>query len=124
MNAAFTIPGRLPGMNEILKAYKGVAWFAGARQKKKFTEVCSRSIVAARIPAFTRPVIVTFRWIEPDRRRDRDNIQAGAKFIMDAIKQTRRIQNDTRKWVLEVRHLIPDPDKENPRIEVEIEEVD
>ena len=33
---------------------------------------------------FTRPVVIRYLWIEPSRRRDKDNIAFAKKFIQDA----------------------------------------
>lgn len=125
MKAFFIIPGRLPGMNEIIKAARGNSgWYASASQKKKYTRLCANAIVAAGVPTFKNPVRILFRWYEPNGRRDVDNIQAGgAKFICDALVQTLRIPNDSRKWVPETMNQHPEPDPVNPRIEVTLEEI-
>lgn len=125
MTFTFTIPGRLPGLNEIITAARGRAgWFAGAGQKKKWMRYCSQAIIAERVPVFQKPVRIIFVWFEPNGRRDIDNIQSGgSKFICDALVQRLRIPDDSRKWVREVIHKHPDPDKKNPRIEVTIEEL-
>ncbi len=123
MKAAFTIPGRLPGTNEIVTAYKRGRWQAGASQKKKWMQLCAWYIRMAAVPVFTRPIQATFKWYEPNRRRDRDNIRSGTKFIYDALKATGRIVNDSQKWVLDDRHeILLDP--KEPRVEVLLEEAD
>ena len=122
MKAMFTIPGRLPSMNEYISACNR-AWFIGQSFKNKQMKLVSLAIMADKVPVFERPVYVTFRWFEKDKRRDRDNIKSGEKYVMDALKHRGRIQNDTQRWVLDSTHEIT-VDRENPRVEVEIEEAD
>lgn len=121
MDFTFTIQGALPGLNEIIGAINKHR-YAGAEQKKKEQKRCSWSIVAGRVPTFSVPVIFTFRWIEKDLRRDPDNICAGTKFILDALVEMKKIPRDSRRWVKGIFHEFPEPDKQNPRIEITIKE--
>lgn len=120
MTFTFVIPGRLPSFNEYIHACNR-AWFIGEGFKKKQLRIIGGCIVAAKVPEFTRPVTATFRWFERDKRRDRDNIRSAEKYVMDALKRSRRIKNDTQKWVLDSHHEIA-VDKNNPRVEVTLEE--
>ncbi|HET9146145.1 MAG TPA: hypothetical protein VFN81_08675 [Sphingomicrobium sp.] len=119
MIVTFTIPGRLPGLNELIAAINRHR-HVGATLKKSTTELCAMYVVAGRVPKFSGAVSVKFEWIEPDRRRDLDNISAGAKFILDAMVETGRLQNDTRKCVQAIVHRFPEPDPKNPRVEVTV----
>ena len=38
---------------------------------------------------FDRPVIIHYRWIEPNRRRDKDNVAFAKKFIQDSLVRRR-----------------------------------
>lgn len=117
MIAKFNIPGRLPGLNEIIAKINRNRW-AGSKQKKDVTAECAYWIRIYKVPAFLSPVIVRFKWIEPNARRDRDNVQSGSKFILDALQAVGVIVNDSRKWVLDVQHDTSEVDKNNPRVEV------
>lgn len=118
----FTIQGRLPGLNEIINACRRNR-FMGAKQKEKATAHCGLQILALNVPKFTRPVLIRLHFVEPNRRRDQDNIQSGSKFILDALVRTGRLVNDSQKWV-RVRPEVSDVvDGQNPRVEVEIEEI-
>lgn len=75
------------------------------------------------VPNFASAVKVSFAWIEPNAKRDLDNITGGQKVILDALVMEGILQNDTRQWIKGISHSFPDPDKLNPRIEVQIEEV-
>jgi Holliday junction resolvase RusA-like endonuclease len=119
--ARFTIPGRLPSLNESFKV--GRFRFTSSRKRQWQKRWVGDWIIAAAVPIFTRPVVVRVRWVEKDRRRDYDNIAAGVKVILDALVKTGRIPNDGRKWVAPVVHEF-EIDKKNPRVEVEINEQD
>ena len=122
MKQTFEIPGPLPGLNEIIGAINRHR-FVGAKLKKETTERCAWWIKSQRLPEFLKPVSISFFWHEKDKRRDLDNITAGAKFILDALVVTGRLQNDTRRWIKSISHAFPEPDKNNPRVKVLIEEL-
>jgi len=115
----FEIPGPLPGMNDIISASR-THWNKSRQQKKTFTNMCGMSVIAARVPVFKDPVHVEFAWYEKNQKRDRDNVSAGAKFILDALVETGRLKNDTAHWVRGISHTFPAPDSKNPRVMVTI----
>lgn len=99
MNYSFTIPGTLPGLNEIIAACRNNRYGA-AKQKR---EVEARILPFLRtLPPLRRPVTLYITWYEPDhtqtgrgrKKRDRDNIRAGAKFIQDALVTAGKLPND------------------------------
>lgn len=71
----------------------------------------------------TKPVYIRYHWIEPNKKRDLDNISSfGRKVIQDALVKTKVLQNDG--WANIVGFCDSfSVDKNNPRIEIEIEEV-
>lgn len=121
MYQKFVIPGRLPGLNEIIASSR-THWAAANKQK---IDVMSTVIYAARA-ARIKPVKgfagITITYYEPNKRRDADNVQAGGnKAILDALYKAGIIQGDGQRYI----KLIQPPlevDRENPRIEVEIKE--
>ena len=75
-------------MNEIIKAAKGAGGTGRAysRMKAKQTDAIAWAALAAKLPRFTVPVHIAFRFVEKDRRRDPDNVAAGArKMILDGL---------------------------------------
>ena len=90
-----SIPYVLPGENEIIKAAKqGRGKFNGyGRMKKEHTGNIAMLIREAGIPSM-ESVFVNICWVEPNRRRDKDNIDAGKKFIFDALVKAGIIKND------------------------------
>jgi hypothetical protein len=86
-------------MNEIVKAAKGSGGkgYEYAKMKKRWTENICWLAKAAQVPKTT-----TYRlgllWVEPihanGSERDRDNIEAGVKFINDGLKLAKIIPDD------------------------------
>lgn len=113
------IPGEMPGMNEIIKASKA-HYQAYNKLKRENTQAvvwCSK-----KVPKMQR-VFLDITWYAKNKRRDPDNIAAGVKFIFDGLVEAGVIENDGWKenggWSNKF-----DVDKQNPRIEVVIKEVD
>jgi len=95
----FFIPGPLPGLNEIIDAAKVVmnsgkkAPSIYSKMKTEWDEAIVRIILQNEIPALGS-ILIAFIWIEKDKRRDKDNIEAGKKFILDALVSSGIIKND------------------------------
>ena len=117
------INGKLDNLNDYITAcrtnqYKGSS-------VKNYNENKVKSAIYEQLGRIriTRPVYMSYRWYEPNRRRDLDNISSfGRKVIQDALVKTRVLQNDGWKEIVGFRDDFY-IDKENPRVEVEIEEV-
>lgn len=116
----FTIPGRLPGLNDMTDAARENK-YASAQMKKEYTELVAWCAKSARLPRFDQ-VDMVITWYEPNTRRDKDNIMAGQKFILDGLVQAGVIANDGWKQVGKITHDCQ-VDRENPRVEVELIEV-
>ena len=115
---SFVIPGRLPGLNEVIRVGRGNR-FGGAKQKQ-VTEAYIRPYLPKPI-ALAYPVVVGFTWYEPDRRRDPDNIAAaGAKFVLDACTKAGVLMGDSQRFIAGITHRVT-TDRANPRVEVTIE---
>ena len=124
MSYRFVIKGRLPGLNEFISSARGQPWWAAANKKKKAMKEVAGAIWQAKFPKFIVPVSLSIKFIEKDGRRDRDNVTSGGtKVILDALKHLGVIQNDSRKWVVDIQTDTKDIDKADPRVEVEITEV-
>ena len=112
------VSGVLPGLNEIINANRANR-YQGSEQKKDETNRVYRSCKASKLKPIDGLNDYTFIWYCKDKRRDKDNIMAGQKFIFDGLQSAGIIENDGRKQIGDINHrfLI---DKENPRVEVEI----
>lgn len=98
MEASFTIQGELPTLNQYISAERS-SKFSASSMKRKVEEMIALSIMAQKVPRFTRPVQVTFTWYRGDRRTDKDNVAFAKKFILDAMQTAGVIQNDSWKMV-------------------------
>lgn len=122
MNYKFTIKGTLPGLNELIEAERRNR-FIGAKLKKQYEAVVMRAARSLGNVEFEEPVYMVYHWYEKDRRRDKDNICAfGRKVIQDALVKARFLKNDGWKNIagFEDRFYV---DKDKPRVVVEILEV-
>jgi len=117
----FTIEGRFPGMNEIVTAAKrGRGRYQPyAEMKKYYTLLAYRE--ACKLGGYDK-IKITFKWYEPNSRRDIDNICAGAKFILDGMVKAAVIKDDSQRYVKGIEHHFF-VDNKNPRIEIEITEI-
>ena len=70
-----------------------------------------------------RPVFMKYLWVEPNRRRDLDNISSfGRKVIQDSLVDAGVLKDDGWKYVVGFSDSF-EVDADNPRIEVLIREV-
>lgn len=120
MRQTFEIPGRLIGLNEYVDACRRNRYGA-AKAKRENQEKVYWQIKKNRIKKMTGKVDVSFVWIEPNMKRDKDNISFAKKFILDALVQAQIIPNDNWKWVnnLSDRFAV---NKSNPRIIVTLDD--
>ena len=118
--AEFVIHGRLPGLNDYIKANRANR-MAGAAMKKKCEKMICSAIVASGIKPFENRINITVYWFEPNERRDPDNIEFAIKFILDSMKKCGIIHDDGRKFVNQITHLVG-TDRNNPEIIVVIDD--
>lgn len=117
----FTIPGRLPGLNEYTSKCRS-GWKAGNAMKQAAEGKVIAAALEARTPRLSpkAAVFMRYTWVEKNRKRDLDNISSfGRKVIQDALVKAGTLPGDGWKYIrgFEDRFEV---DRENPRIEVEI----
>ena len=118
---SFTIHGRLHGMNEIIEACRKNR-YAGAEEKRTQQAICFYAIREHRVqPVQSYPVTVSIEWVEPNTKRDPDNISAAKKFIFDALQDAGVLRNDSMKELGEIRESFA-VDAASPRVRVTIQE--
>ena len=123
MRYKLTIPGTLPGLNDYTDMNRKNR-YAAAQMKKKTQQLIAYCIMQQlRSVHFEKPVKIAFTWHEPNRKRDKDNIAFAKKFIFDALVESGVIPNDGWKNVDSFSDDFS-VDNENPRVEVEIIEVE
>ena len=96
----FFIPGRLPGMNEMIDAARAVKGFS-AFQKKRYTNRVADvvQLTFRKYGAIQGKVWVSCAWVEKDRRRDPDNICASKKYILDGLVKAGLLKGDGWKYI-------------------------
>lgn len=121
MKYTLNIEGRLDGLNDYTLANRRNR-FAGAKMKKENESIILEAI-NEQLPGVVieKPVFIYFKWIEPNRRRDYDNIAFAKKFFLDSFQEVGLLKNDNHNYVKGFQDTF-DYDKKNPHIEVIIEE--
>lgn len=115
----FIIIGNLPGLNQILNASNRSPFIYGD-MKKEYTQIVMLS--AKNQLKFNYNFIdISITWIERNKQRDKDNIAAGTKFILDGLVKSSTIKEDGWNEISNINHNFK-IDKENPRIEIKITE--
>ena len=93
------IPMKLPSLNEYIRAcgvWKG-KWNKGNEMKRSVQNDIAYFINT--LPSFNKPIRIHFTWVETNKKRDLDNICFAKKFILDALQNCGKLENDNRKWV-------------------------
>lgn len=120
----FVIYGKLPGLNDYTRTNRSNRFMANKMKQDIQKSICKYIVMALRVTlekVDRYPIGLTIKWYEPNNRRDIDNITFGTKFILDSMVCMGIIEDDSRKYVDSIEHIVF-TDKENPRIEVEINE--
>ncbi len=123
MERTLVINGQLDSLNEYTRACRRNR-YAGAKMKADNEAIISLYIgLQMKDLHFPGKVTLNFKWYEPNRRRDMDNIAFAKKFILDALVCAEVIIADSWKCVTGFtdEFFI---DKEFPRIEVTIKGVE
>lgn len=118
MTGCFTIEGRFPSLNEYVEAERRNR-FAGAKMKRRETERARLAAASSGMPAFTGCVTVRFLWIEPNRRRDLDNVAFAKKFVLDGMVAAGVIEGDGQSHVVGLADFF-EVDPARPRVMVEV----
>lgn len=119
-----TIPFPLPGLNEYIEAERRNR-YKGADLKRKWQKSVALALRRQLRGPLREPVTMHYTWYERDRRRDKDNISAfGRKVIQDAlVRDLHALRNDG--WAnIEGFSNRFQVDKARPRVELEIKEAE
>ena len=117
------IEGTFITLNDLVKMAKR-HWKSYAGWKKASTDSVGLLALLQGLKPVEGRVVLHFHWYEKDRRRDPDNLSAaGRKPTIDGLVKAGVLPNDGWKTIqgLEDRFFV---DKDRPRVEVEIEEVE
>lgn len=122
MKQVFEIPGRLVGCNDYQEACR-TNYRVGAKMKREQQDIVLWAIKRARLKPMRRKVNIHYTWIEPNMRRDKGNIRFADKFICDALVEAGILKNDGWKNIGDLSDTYR-VNRSNPRIIVELEEVE
>lgn len=94
MQYKLTIPGRLPGLNELIDAERSNRYKGAQLKKDDERRICAEIRRQLHGVHIRRPVVMLYLWVEPDRRRAQ--VRAGrAGPLQGAAK--RRLERD--RWL-------------------------
>ena len=122
MTYKIVIPGELPDLNTIIAESKRGRgkWQPYNEMKQEHTNIVAW-IAKSEIKKQLKKIDLTITWICKNRRKDKDNIMAGTKFILDGLVAAGVIENDGWKQIGDIKHKFR-VDKDNPRVEVVLKE--
>jgi Holliday junction resolvase RusA-like endonuclease len=113
-----------PGWNDRIAA-SARHFREGGKMEHDFVMVCVNAIRSQlRKVKVQNAVRITYTFYETDERRDLGNIAFIDKPFEDALQLCKVLENDNQVWVRELHFIIGKTDKKNPRILVEIEEIE
>lgn len=119
--AKLIIPGELPTENEIIDKAK-THWAKYKKMKDTYDSLVKIFSEKHRVPFF-ETILLQITYYRKNRMYDPDNICSAKKFILDGLQKAGVIENDGWKVVKGFQETW-EVDKDNPRTEVIIKEVD
>lgn len=123
MEYKLIIPGRLDGLNEYSRAERSSRYEAANMKRKNEDIIVLEAKRQLRGVSIKNPVEMHYIWVVPNGHRDRDNVAFAKKFVQDALVKAGVLEDDGWNHVVGFSDRF-DVDKNNPRIEVLIREVD
>lgn len=120
MKQILFIEGELPALNEIIGAINRNR-YVGANLKKKYTNLVAWECKHQRVKPFDGKIDIQFTWNCKNKKKDKDNIMAGQKFIFDGLQLAGIIKNDGWKEIGNIDHRFT-VDKNNVGVEILMEE--
>ena len=109
----------LPGLNEYIDLCRRNKYQA-AKFKEKTEDDIIAEIRYQGIRSIPGSNVYSFKWVERDKRRNKDNVSMARKFVFDAMVKAGMIDNDGWKQIAGGFKDDFDVDKENPRVEITI----
>jgi Holliday junction resolvase RusA-like endonuclease len=116
-----TIYGELTDLNAYVNAERTHRFRATSIKKDETARVASECVVQKVKAVEKYPVHIVYTWYSPNRRKDIDNVAFAKKFINDGLVDAGVLEGDGRKQVASFEDHF-EIDKDNPRVEVEIQE--
>lgn len=132
-NSKSTFPKKF-GLNELLEAERNTKHYDYRMRKmiykpnkvKKDGEIICQKCIRSQLKGvrISKPIKCTYYIFVPDKTHDRSNTYAGVeKIFLDSLQNEKIIQSDGYNYVFD-SVFYTSVDALNPRVEVEIEEID
>jgi len=122
MTYKLIIPHTLIGLNEYIRAERTNRQLAAklkAQTEADIIILCRQQLRGVNIE---NPVYMRYMWVERDRHRDKSNVAFAKKFIEDALIKAGVLKDDGWREIMGFSDEFG-VDKQNPRVEVNIEEI-
>ena len=97
----FTIPKTLPTLNEVVNSERTNRYKAASERKKTEQMIAvfiSLAVKQGTLRPVKEPYEVIIEHYEKYKRKDADNLEIRAKFILDSLVQCGILENDSRKY--------------------------
>lgn len=118
------IKGRLTGLNDYVNAER-TNKFKAAKMKTEAEDIVTLALIRAAeqgtLHSHKNQCELWITWVEPNHRRDLDNVSFATKFIQDAMVRAEVFPDDGSKYIQLLHHTIAF-DSNDPRIEITIRE--
>lgn len=92
----FVVSSTLPALNEYINKERG-SKMGAAQIKKKVTTNIRWEILSQKVKRVDDLIDLKLFWIQPNNKKDPDNVFFGIKFILDAMVAAGVIEQDGRK---------------------------
>lgn len=97
------IKGRLPDANIYINAERSNR-YAAAKIKDEWTKIIVGEARTQKIKKINKSVNIFFQWWVKDKKRDKDNIMFGQKFILDGLVEAGILKNDGWNVIKHLNH--------------------
>ena len=119
----FVINGRLPSLNEYCNAERK-GYHCANSMKHRCQNAIKAYIRASKLKPIHCPVSIVYRFYEPNKKRDKDNVSGIThKFVQDALVESGILKDDGWDYITGFSDEFY-IDRSNPRIEVTLIEVE
>lgn len=112
------IENNLPDLNQYSTACR-TSWFNGAKMKRESTETVRIYALQQKLKPIITSSFIEFHWYCKNKKKDKDNICAAKKFILDGLQEAKILQQDNWEAVSGFTDTFY-IDKENPRIIIKL----
>lgn len=113
------IRGTLPNLNDHIKALSANRYRGGKLKNNTDEAIMWQLRGQLRGVTLDPPVTMHYLWVEPNMKRDLDNIVFARKYIQDALVKLGALANDGWAYISGFSDDFA-VDRKNPRIEIEI----